>query len=260
MEILRKIIQKPACFPIKLEQRVKRIMILQNAEQISMFLILILIWVVFLLYKLFKRKERLDVLAYVVATIPYAYLWFVGFDYLASIFVLLLLWTITLVRDLVTNYAVKGKEKRKESDYANSILLYAVSVGVFLLMAAILPAFNPTLQGKAGTQNFGGIVWLPVLDPATYPAIFANPFLNPFRLLLTVDILLMIVPMLYEIKITQARIPVWPVIFLAIIFALPTIYLLYVWILLPDFLLVMGLFIGVLYFIVLLNFTRGKGK
>ncbi|NMC03947.1 MAG: hypothetical protein GYA24_01985, partial [Candidatus Lokiarchaeota archaeon] len=135
------------------------------------------------------------------------------------------------------------------------------------LMAAILPAFNPlivyeSLGGpvKAGVQNFGGVIWLPVLDPATYPAIFDNPFLDPFRLMLTVDILMMMVPMLYEIKITQARIAVWPVIFLAIIFSLPTIYVLYVWILKPDMLFVIGLFIGVLYFIVLLGFTKGKGK
>jgi hypothetical protein len=228
-------------------------MILQYIEQISLFLILILIWVVFLLYKLFKRKERLDILAYVVATIPFAYLWWCGFDYLGSIFVLLLLWTITLLRDLTTNYAVKGKEKRKESDYANSILLYAVSVGVLFLMAAILPAFNTALKTGAGTQDFGGVVWLPLLT-------HENQFLPPFQLMITVDILLMIVPMLYEIKVTQARIPVWPVIFLAIIFALPTIYLLYVWILVPDLLLVMGLFIGVIYFIVLLSFTKGKTK
>jgi hypothetical protein len=99
-----------------------------------------------------------------------------------------------------------------------------VAVGVFFLAAAIIPAFNFAIVDPAthGTniQNFAGIVWLPVLDPATNPAIFANPFLNPFRLLLTVDILMMICPMLYEIKITEARIPVWPVILLAIVFAL----------------------------------------
>ncbi len=227
-------------------------MILQNVEQISLFLILLLIWAVFLLYKLFKRKERLDSLVYLVATIPFAYLWFTGFDYLGSIFVLLLLWTVSLVRDLITNYT-KGKDKRKESDYANSILLYSVSAGVFFLMSAILPAFNTSLQGMPGTQNFGGVVWLPLLSNS-------QPYINPFRLILSVDILMMVVPMLYEIKVTQAHIPVWPVIFLAIIFALPTIYLIYVWILLPDFLLVLGLFIGVLYFIVLLSFTKGKGK
>jgi hypothetical protein len=228
-------------------------MILEIIEQISLFLILILIWVVFLLYKLFKRKERLDILAYVVATIPFAYLWWGGFDYLGSVFVLLLLWTITLLRDLVSNYAVKGKDKHKDSDYANSILLYAVSVGVLFLMAAILPAFNFELQVRPFTQPFGGVVWLPLLT-------HENPFLPPFQLMITVDILLMIVPMLYEIKVTQARIPVWPVIILAIIFALPTIYLLYVWILDAGMLFVIGLFIGVLYFIVLLGFTKGKGK
>ncbi len=239
-----------------------------SIDQVSLFLILLLIFAVFLLYRLFKRRERLDSLAYVVATIPFSYIWWIGFDYLGSIFVLLTLWTIALVRDLVMNYAVKGKDKHKESDYANSILLYAVGAGVLFLMAAILPAFNPLIVYETitppvvqdGVQIYGGIFWLPILDPMVYPAIFANPFLNPFRLMLTIDILVMIIPMLYEIKVTQARIPVWPVILLAIIFALPTIYLLYIWILVPDLLLVIGLFIGVLYFIVLLGFTKGKGK
>lgn len=227
---------------------------LQIIEQISLFLILLLIYVVFLLYKLFKRKERLDAVVYVVATIPFAYIWWIGVDYLASVFVLLLLWTIALVRDLITNYITKGKEKRKDSDYANSIILYAVAVGVLFLMAAILPQMpGSSLQSRPWTQNFGGVVWLPLLT-------LDNPFINPFRLILTIDLLMMILPMLYEIKVTQARIPVWPVIFLAIIFALPTIYMFYVWMLIPDLLLVIGLFIGVLYFIVLLAFTKGKGK
>jgi hypothetical protein len=239
-------------------------MLLQTIDQIALFLILLLIFAVFLLYKLFKRKERLDNIVYVYAVIPWAYLWWVGFDYLGSIFVLLVLWTVALVRDLISNYATKGKDKHKDSDFANTIILYAVGAGVFFLMAAILPAFNFSIVDPAvhapAIQNFAGIVWLPVLDPLTNPTIYANPFLNPFRLMLTVDILIMIVPMLYEIKVTQARIPVWPVIILAIIFALPTIYLLYVWILVPDMLFVIGLFIGVLYFIVLLGFTKGKGK
>ncbi len=244
-------------------------MILQAPDQIAMILILLLIYAVFLFYKLFKRKERLDNLVYVVAIIPFAYLLWIGFDYLGSIFVLLVLWTFALVRDLIANYVVKGKDKRKESDYANSIILYAVGVGVLFLMSSILPAINPLIVCKTfttyctpkdGVQNYGGIFWLPILDPKTYPAIYLNLFLRPFQLMITIDILIMIIPMLYEIKVTQARIPVWPVIFLAIIFALPTIYLIYVWILVPDLLPVMGLFIGVLYFIVLLGFTKGKGK
>nr|MDO8083982.1 hypothetical protein [Candidatus Sigynarchaeum springense] len=228
-------------------------MMLQAPDQIAMILILLLIYAVFLLYKLFKRRERLDSLVYVVATIVFAYVWWIGFDYLGSVVVLLLLWTIALVRDLITNYAVKGKEKHKESDFANSIILFAVGVGVLFLMAAILPAFNENLKTRPLTQDFGGVVWLPLLDRS-------NPMLPPFQLMITVDILMMILPMLYEIKATQARIPVWPVIFLSIIFALPTIYLIYVWVLVPDLLFVMGLFIGVLYFIVLLGFTKGKGK
>jgi len=227
-------------------------------DQIFMILVLMLIFGIFLCYQAFKRKERLQYLAYVVATIPFGYMWAIGFDYLGAVFFLLLLWTIALIRDLVMHYVVKGKDKKKETDFANSIVLYAIGVGVFILYAAILPAMIPTLKTGPGTQEFGGMIWLPMLLEGVLPT--SNPFLNPFRLMLTIDILLMILPMLYEIKVAQARVPVWPNIFLSIIFALPTIYLIYIWLLMPDILLVLGLFIGVLYFILLLSFTKGKAK
>ena len=216
-------------------------------DQIAMLLVLLLIYGIFLAYQLFKRKERLQNLAYLAAIIPFGYAWAIGMDALAAVFFLFVLWTAPLARDLALRYATPSG--KKQVDYTNSIILYAVAAGVYFLMAAILPVLIPDIQ--AGTQDFGGIVWLPRLDPA-------NPFLNPFRIMLTIDVVLMILPMLHEIKITQARIPVWPNIFLAIIFALPTIYIVYVWILSTGILLILGLLVGVLYFILLLSITKGK--
>ena len=220
-----------------------------SPDQIAMFLVLILIYGVFLAYQLFKRKEKLHYLAYLAATIPFAYLWVIGMDYLEAVFYLVLLWTIPLARDLVFHYTVN--KKKGESDFANSILLYVVSVGILMLFAAILPPVFPDLKTGPSTQEFYAIIWLPKLD-------LANPFINPFRLLLTIDIFLMIIPMIYEIKSAEKALPVFSNILLAIIFALPTIYVIYIWILTTEILFIIGLLIGVLYFIVLLSLTKGK--
>ncbi len=216
-------------------------------DQIGLFLVLILIYSIFLLYQLFKRREKMQYLAYAAAIIPYAYMWTIGADYLEATFYLLILWTLPLARDLIVHYVKSGKE----TDYANSIVLYAVSLGLFFLFAAIMPAIVPEIKARPGVQSFGDIIWLPILD-------VANPFINPFRLLLSIDIFLMIVPMIYEVKVSKERIAVLPNIFLAIIFALPTIYAMYTWVLVTDLLFIIGLFIGVLYFILLLVLTRGK--
>lgn len=216
-------------------------------DQIAMTLVLLLVYALFLGYQLLKRREKLQNLAYFAAIIPFAYIWAIGTDALAALFFLVLLWTLPLARDLTLRYATSSG--KKQHDYANAIILYAVAAGVYFLACAILPVLVPTIQ--AGAQDFGGLIWLPRLEAT-------NPFLNPFRILLTVDIGLMIVPMLHEIKIAQQRIPVWPNIFLAIVFALPTIYVVYMWILDTGILLILGLLVGILYFIVLLSITKGK--
>ena len=221
-----------------------------------------LVYGVFLCYKLLKRREHLEYLAYLAATIPFAYLWIAKFDYLGAIFVLVVLWTVALGRDLFDRYGPKPKDaKKSESDFAISIVLYAVAAGVFFLFSAIVPAVYPSLVDSAthpDIQQWAGIFYLPTIDESFNLPIRANPYFTPFRFLLTVDIIIMTAPMLHEIKITNVKIPVGPNLFLAILFALPSTYAVYTWIPIPLAMIPVGLIFGILYFVVLLSFTKGK--
>ncbi|MHA1791240.1 MAG: hypothetical protein ACTSVI_01265 [Promethearchaeota archaeon] len=217
-------------------------------DQIILTITLIIIYLVFFFYELFKRKEHLEYLVYLAATVPFGYLWAIGLDFLTSVFFLMLLWTFALARDLVLYYVANQKNKR---DYANSVIVYGVSIGIFFLYAAILPAIFPDIKTRYGTQSFGNIIWLPVLD-------LANPMLNPFRMILTLDIAIVIIPIIIDVKRADTHVSVWGNIFLSVIFTLPTLYVIYIWLLVTGFLFVVGLLIGVLYFILLLILTRGK--
>ncbi|MBD3185864.1 hypothetical protein GF325_03460 [Candidatus Bathyarchaeota archaeon] len=220
--------------------------------QMVLIITLVLIYLIFLLYEFLKRKERLEYIAYLAATIPFAYMWFIGVDYLASTFWLLVMWTIALARDLVLSVIAKDGG-RKNRDYANAIILYAVGVGFYFLYAAIMPNLNQDLKTRPGTQNLGdlSIIWLPILDEA-------NPFLNPFRLMLTIDVFMMIIPVILEVNAAQTRVPVWANILLASGMAIPTLYIVYIWILATEVLFVLGFLFGVLYFVLFLFLTRGK--
>lgn len=230
--------------------------------QILIFLALLFVYGVFLCYKLFKRKERLEYLAYLVATFPFTYLWMSGVDYLTSIFILIVLWTVCLGRDLWACYGIEAvKQKKKDTDIVNSILMYAASAGLFFLFAAIVPYLNPDLVNHAthpDIQHWENIIYLPIIDRYVNPDITANKIYIPFTLFLAVDIFMMIIPMLHEIKITNAKIAAGPNIILAVCFALPTTYVFYTWIAIPLAMVPVGLILGVIYFIILLSYTKGK--
>jgi hypothetical protein len=241
-------------------------MLLQDAQtyliiQISIFLALMLVYGVFLCYKLLKRKEHLEYLAYLAATIPFAYLWMAGFDYLGAILVLVVLWTVALGRDLIDRYGPKPKEGRKnEADFAVSIGLYAAAAGVFFLFSAIVPLANKALVETVTHPDIQQwfVFYLPTIDEYFNLPIRANPFFTPFRFLLTVDIIMMTIPMLHEIKISNVKTPVGPNLFLAILFALPSTYAVYTWVAIPLAMVPVGLIFGILYFVALLSFTKGK--
>ncbi|MHA1680666.1 MAG: hypothetical protein ACTSUE_06645 [Promethearchaeota archaeon] len=223
-----------------------------DALQIVLIITLILVFFIFLFYEKFGRQERLEYLAYLAATIPFAYLWVIGMDYLGATFVLLLLWTICLARDLVASIMAK-KDKKKDGDFANAVILYAVAVGLYLLYAIIMPNLNLELKTRPGTQNFqnAGFIWLPELDNL-------NPFINPFRMMVTIDLFMILIPIIAEVKSASVKVPVWANILLSIGMALPTLFLVYIWILDSSIIAVLGFLLGVLYFILFLYLTKGK--
>ena len=85
-------------------------------------------------------------------------------------------------------------KKKKNRDYAVSIVMYFVATGVYFLFAAILPAIGKAINPVAADAwladagNWYNIAYLPNISD------FSDPFLNPFRMMTTINILLIIFP------------------------------------------------------------------
>jgi hypothetical protein len=218
---------------------------------------LIIIYLVFLLFDAFKRKERLESVAYLAATLPFAFMWSTNMiNYLGALFLMELLLTFCLCRDIAIVFILKKKNR----DYAVSIVMFGVATGVYFLFAAILPAISsvtPTpIGGRPDVSNWLNIAWLPYINN------LADPFLYPFRLMTTINVFLIILPFLYEVKKAETRVGIWANIILAVIFTLPTLFLVHLWSKPIDLMGVvyvsLGFLFGVLYFIMMLMITRGR--
>ncbi|MFX0102356.1 MAG: hypothetical protein ACFFCS_22515 [Candidatus Hodarchaeota archaeon] len=234
-------------------------MILQSNPVVDgvILITLIIIFLVFLLFDAFKRKERLEAVAYLAAMLPFAFIWYTNMmPYLGALFIMELLLTLCLCRDIAVTFIFKKKNR----DYAVSIVMYGVATGVYFLFAAILPAIAKAAGGgihvRDDVQNWFNIAYLPeIITPN-------DLFLYPFRLITTINVFLVIIPFMYEIKKADTHVGIWANILLAVIFTLPTLFLVHLWAQ-PVYLgggvfLAFGFLFGVLYFILMIMITRGK--
>ncbi|MHA1369749.1 MAG: hypothetical protein ACTSWN_05630 [Promethearchaeota archaeon] len=235
---------------------------LTNPSQLGLTIFLILVYGVFLVYKAFKRKERLEYLAYIAATFPFAYAWALGANSLISFFFLLLLWTIALCRDVITWY--RGRITKK-ADFANPTVLYLAGVGTYLLFTVIL-SVSPlhsigalNMSERQDVHVWGGAFGLPDLVGAR-----ANGenigYLFGIELLATINLLLIVAPLLLDIKAAEQMVPFLGNLIIASIFTVPTVLIFYLWILQTGFLWVIGLLTGFVYLVILLLITRGKQR
>lgn len=226
---------------------------LERLDQLILTITLMIVYGIFLAYRAFRRKERLEYLAYVTAIIPFAYMWALGLDTIIAMFFLLLLWTIALVRDLIAY--IREKLKSGKSDFANGTLMYLIGVGAYVLTAIILPLV-PMFDMPARPDVHYLFMAFPVLVDMT------NLFLVPFKLLATLNLAFIIIPLIVDIKTAAVPVKFAGNILLAVLFALPTILVVYLWLVVPGFqaglMWVIGLLIGILYLVLLLLITRGK--
>jgi hypothetical protein len=197
---------------------------------------------------MFKRNERYAYLAYLIALAPINYLWALNFDVLGVYFILFLLWCICLLRDL---WGVKKDKKN-----INEIVLYLVlAIVVQFILTAILPVTNTVF--RANTTVWLGVFYLPDLYTATFAI---EPWVNPvillsFRLTATLLIILVIIPLIVDLKDEAVPLPMF--IIIIALFILPFLYLSYIW--LPSALVVLTFLMCVILFIILLLITR-SGK
>jgi hypothetical protein len=218
-----------------------------DINSIIILIALVVIFAVFLAFDLFKRNEKYAYLAYIMALPPVNYLWALGFDVLGIYFVLFILWCICLFRDL---WGVKSEKKN-----INDMVLYLIlAIIVQLILAAILPVTNTALQNNT-------TLWMVFYLPDIYTDAFGielwvnDIILLGFRLTASLLIILVIIPLIVDLKDEEVPLPMF--IIIIALFIVPFLYLSYIW--LPEAMGVLTFLMCVILFIVLLLLTR-SGK
>ncbi|MHA1670304.1 MAG: hypothetical protein ACTSV5_06950 [Promethearchaeota archaeon] len=218
-----------------------------DINSIIVLITFVIIFAVFLAFDLFKRNEKYAYLAYIAALLPINFMWLINYDILGVYLLLFILWCATLIRDL---WGVK-KDKKE----INDIILYmALAILIQLIITAILPVSNPALLTNTTP-------WLVFNLPDIYTETFAIEswvnlnILSAFRLTATLMVILVIIPLILDIKDEEVPFPMF--IIIIALFILPFLYLSYIW--LPEAAAVLTLFMSVMLFIVLLLITR-SGK
>lgn len=219
-----------------------------DINEIIILSTLFVIYAVFLAYDLFRKEERYGYLAYVVAVVPVNYLWSLGPDYVLSAYIILfILFDITLIRDTYQLY-MKDKRDEKAKEINEIILFLLLAIIVQLILTAIIPEVNTKLQSN--TEKVG-YFWLPNI----HSVIFDKSLTLAFKLVATFMILLIIIPLLLDIKDEDIPFPVF--IIIIALFIIPFLYLSYIW--LPNAVAVLTFLFSTILFIVLLLITR-SGK
>ncbi len=207
--------------------------------EIIILITLCIIWVIFLVFDLFGRNEKYGLLAYVVALIPVNYFWGIEGDPLMAYIILFGLWTITLIRDTIAVFQDKNKD-------INEILIYLfLAIIVQLVVSAIMPEVNSNLQ--LTTERFL-YFWLPNVHSAS----FVEPLKLAFKIVATLFILLIVIPLIIDVKDEEAPLPI--IIIFVAIFIIPFLYLSYIWV--PEIMGVLTFLFSVILFIILLMITR----
>ena len=210
-----------------------------DPTSIIILITLCIIFVVFLIFDLFQRNEKAGYLAYIVALLPVNYFWGIEGDPLMVYIILFSLWIITLLRDTIGVYLDKNKD-------INEILMYLfLAIIIQLIITAIIPEVNEDLQLTTEKIMY---FWV----PNVHSAIFLESITLPFKIVATVFILLIVIPLIIDVKDEEAPLPI--VIIFVALFIIPFLYLSYIWV--PDIMGVLTFLFSVILFIILLMITK----
>ena len=216
-----------------------------DITSIIIFVAFLIIFAVFLVFDLFDRNEKGAYLAYIAALLPANYYWGLELDPLIAYIMLFILWDITLLRDTIGIYRKKDKE-------INETLLYLfLGIIIQLIVTAIMPGVNDNLTNSL-VVNVDQVwyFWL----PNVHTHITASIALS-FRITATLMVLLVIIPLILDIKDEEATLPI--LIVFVVIFILPFLYLSFIWV--PEAMGVLTFLFSVILFVILLLITR-SGK
>ncbi|MHA1343681.1 MAG: hypothetical protein ACTSQG_06825 [Promethearchaeota archaeon] len=227
-----------------------------NTDIINSIIILITLFIIFgifLFYDLFRKNQKWGYLAYIAAVIPINYIWYLGFDVLGVYVLLFLLWDIILLRDLIIVY-------RKDKEYDDTILFLGLGILVQLVLTAILPAKQlfPSMQQGDHTYTLVNYFYLPDIYTESFSieAWVDSTYLWGFRILATILVILLLIPMIFDVVSTEEEVPPIVVLILTGIFIIPFLFLSYIWV--PQSIGVITPLFCVILFIILLLLTKKK--
>ena len=218
------------------------------------FITTIFIYAVFLLFDIFKRDEPYGNLAYVIGAIPANYLWFLlsqntpaenMIDSVILIWIVIVgLWLIAMLRDMIL-----VMKKKKSFDSVVKYLIIGIIVQI--IAASVLPSegvIDSMAQGSIKISFF----WLPDLFNVS-----AGPmYLNIFRILVTLLVIGVVIPMVSDLK--GEPINMWALLIITLIFSIPFLLICYLW--LPKDFWALLFLVEVMFFTILLLLTRGGSQ
>lgn len=220
-----------------------------TTESWIVFIALMIIYLTFLFYDAFKRGDKLAEIAYIAAVAPANYLWFMltpdnlEWGPLGAMTFLGILWILCVIRDIF----LKNKDKGfKDAD--DVALFLIIGLLIQFILTAILPASVESM--KLGTSPVWSFFFLPEFNAEGLE--FAAAAYTPYRIVATILTLLVIVPIILDLK--NAKVNIVGILILVALFALPFYFLAFLW--LPAAPWSIFFLFLVLFFVFLLVLTR----
>jgi hypothetical protein len=239
-------------------------MALFDPSSIIIYITLSIIFVIFIIFDVFKRGEKYSLLAYIMALPLINYIWFKiteggisaysayqSFGVLGVYLILVLLWIVVMLRD--TYNVIK---KKKEID--DVLLFLLVALLVQFILSAILPSVNLIPDMQNGCSGYLTFFYLPELYTITGAL---NPVIDPrivlaFQISITVLVILICIPLLNDIRGEEANF--LTIIVITAIFIIPFWIISYIWA--PPMTAVLTFLFSVIFFVALLLVTKSGRK
>ncbi len=218
-----------------------------------------IIYLVFLLYDLFRRGDNYGSIVYIVAVLPANYLWYIlarhqiwDFGLTGSMLVLVAMWQLAVIRDIYLKDRAQGY---KDSD--DVALMLIIGIVINSILSAVLPAFESlNFMADAGNKMLG-YFYFPILESGTSLSP-TDPIILIYKVLVSTLTVSMIYPTVVDLRDT--RVNLVALIILTAVFAVPFLFLAFIWAPESGLIWVLLVLFCVLFFTFLLMLTRGMER
>ncbi len=226
-----------------------------NTDAIIWLISFIAIYLIFLLYDLFGRQEKLGYLGYYAALLPANYLWALvvdpaypelqSFGVLGAMSILVLLWILLVVRDLF----LSKSERKDADDIAVNVIIGLIIQLIFCIILPTLPNIGENF--KTGSFAVFNFLWLPQFNG---DGVMSSGVIIAYKTLTTILVALLVLPTVSSQKGKKRSGKA--ILILTAIFAVPFAWVAFIW--LPGVSMIPLLFlICVLFAALMFKITSG---